>query len=265
MHMGDKSVHVYNLIYTQKNIKHIVITMGTKHSSGNRVDTVPQKIKFNTIEEIFTFNMIKLKAHEEVDPTISSKLYDGKYVYRFSINDYFELSTLLFNFDYIKKFEHSEFLIKWAVRNSSTQKYIFTVEITLSSCSFINMFLCVLILLDVIPHKYFNPSQTFDRIVNDVKQIASLHDARGSLRADILVRLQFINLNGDILVNTSDPEIRKKYEKREKMDCIVCMEKPKNIIFLPCKHFSSCETCSVKDFCPICRAEVANRIQVFDC
>ncbi|XP_077968925.1 E3 ubiquitin-protein ligase LRSAM1-like isoform X2 [Styela clava] len=50
----------------------------------------------------------------------------------------------------------------------------------------------------------------------------------------------------------------------EENECTVCMEKQSNTIFLPCGHVCTCSDCSSKlQKCPMCRADVQQKIQVF--
>lgn len=50
--------------------------------------------------------------------------------------------------------------------------------------------------------------------------------------------------------------LENKFLKDQRL-CIICFEKEKNIIFLPCRHFSTCESCSLllKE-CPSCRKTI---------
>ena len=48
--------------------------------------------------------------------------------------------------------------------------------------------------------------------------------------------------------------------------CVICMEKPKNSLCLPCKHLCMCEDCchvSSIDKCPICRNPIDEIIKCF--
>jgi hypothetical protein len=48
--------------------------------------------------------------------------------------------------------------------------------------------------------------------------------------------------------------------------CVVCLEQPKSVVFLPCRHLATCTRCSDPGFmpyCPICRAPPTQRIEVF--
>ena len=46
--------------------------------------------------------------------------------------------------------------------------------------------------------------------------------------------------------------------------CVVCIEKPKSVVMFPCKHLSTCTNCAAMiDECPMCRAPIENRLEVF--
>jgi len=46
--------------------------------------------------------------------------------------------------------------------------------------------------------------------------------------------------------------------------CVVCLEKEKCVVMFPCKHLSTCTNCAAAlDECPMCRAPIENRLEVF--
>jgi len=48
--------------------------------------------------------------------------------------------------------------------------------------------------------------------------------------------------------------------------CSVCLTTPRNLLFLPCRHLSCCETCGSNDtiqICVICRVPIETKIRVF--
>lgn len=49
-------------------------------------------------------------------------------------------------------------------------------------------------------------------------------------------------------------------------ECIICMDKQRNILFLPCNHLICCEQCSIeaiyKDQCPSCKQNIEDRINI---
>ncbi|KAF6264578.1 hypothetical protein COO60DRAFT_1266813 [Scenedesmus sp. NREL 46B-D3] len=48
--------------------------------------------------------------------------------------------------------------------------------------------------------------------------------------------------------------------------CVVCMDAPRSVLLLPCKHLALCEACSVQlqgsaaNCCPVCRVPVSQHI-----
>jgi hypothetical protein len=238
--------------------------MGAKQSAIGRTSIRPSEKEYNAINEIFTFNIEKLKSHLDHDKHLNEKKFTGKFIYAFDVQDYFELSKLLFNLDYARKF-NNKFAIQYSVKTSDRNIYSFNINISFTECLLSDLFLCIFILVDIVPNKYFSKVVNFREIINEMKEIAKSNDPDNALQNQILQQLQFINLNGDIFLNINDPDIKAKYAKRAKQDCVICIECPKSVIFLPCKHFSCCERCSNLEYCPICRTEIANKIIVFDC
>ena len=53
----------------------------------------------------------------------------------------------------------------------------------------------------------------------------------------------------------------KIYEDIENNECAVCLCSEKSIVFIPCGHFYTCNTCSQQlKTCPICRVNITDRI-----
>lgn len=47
-------------------------------------------------------------------------------------------------------------------------------------------------------------------------------------------------------------------------DCIVCMEKRRDTLILPCKHLNLCGTCAEEfENCPVCEVEIADRVKAY--
>lgn len=237
--------------------------MGGKQSSS-RTTIRPSEKEYDIINEIFTFNIEKLKSHLDYDKDLNKKKFTGKFRYTFDLSDYFELSTLLFNLDYVRKY-NNKFIIQYSAKTLNNNKYCINIYSSFVDCSLSELFLCMFIFVDIIPNKYFSKVLNFRETINEIKEIAKSIDHDDSFQTQILEKLQFVNLNGDIFLNMNNPEIKKKYTKRSKQDCVICIECPKSVIFLPCKHFSCCERCSNLEYCPICRTEISNKIIVFDC
>lgn len=50
-------------------------------------------------------------------------------------------------------------------------------------------------------------------------------------------------------------------------ECIICMDKQRNILFLPCNHLICCDKCSdkfiYKNECPGCKRKIENKINIY--
>ncbi|KAM6046889.1 E3 ubiquitin-protein ligase LRSAM1 isoform 3-T5 [Theristicus caerulescens] len=50
----------------------------------------------------------------------------------------------------------------------------------------------------------------------------------------------------------------------KKSECVVCMEKETQMVFLPCGHVCCCQTCCERlHACPLCRKDITQRIRIF--
>lgn len=48
--------------------------------------------------------------------------------------------------------------------------------------------------------------------------------------------------------------------------CSICYENDRNVVFIPCKHFISCNKCTVGlKKCPYCRNVILEKIRIFTC
>ncbi len=80
-------------------------------------------------------------------------------------------------------------------------------------------------------------------------------------------------------LNHSDREILQRYtdsfksvgddssessNKQKSMECLICYDRCKNIIFLPCAHLTCCVQCSVSmTNCPLCRKHIEATIRTY--
>ncbi|KAK7582361.1 hypothetical protein V9T40_013806 [Parthenolecanium corni] len=47
-------------------------------------------------------------------------------------------------------------------------------------------------------------------------------------------------------------------------ECVICLEKQSNIVFLPCGHLCTCSNCSLcVNQCPLCRCDIESKMQVY--
>jgi baculoviral IAP repeat-containing protein 7/8 len=49
-------------------------------------------------------------------------------------------------------------------------------------------------------------------------------------------------------------------------ECVVCLEKEKEVVFIPCRHLGTCKNCAINlRHCPVCRTIVLQTVVVFKC
>lgn len=60
------------------------------------------------------------------------------------------------------------------------------------------------------------------------------------------------------------PEQKEAAPQEERGICVVCMDRPYNMLFEPCKHLAACHECAPHlSFCPQCRAKIAKATPIF--
>ena len=67
-----------------------------------------------------------------------------------------------------------------------------------------------------------------------------------------------------LLVGLGDVLAQANARMREVSMCSVCMEAPRAVVFLPCRHLATCVVCSkALTECSLCRAPIKDRINTF--
>eukprot|EP01089_Gocevia_fonbrunei_P013763 TRINITY_DN359_c0_g1_i3.p1 TRINITY_DN359_c0_g1~~TRINITY_DN359_c0_g1_i3.p1 ORF type:complete len:332 (-),score=36.14 TRINITY_DN359_c0_g1_i3:44-1039(-) len=57
---------------------------------------------------------------------------------------------------------------------------------------------------------------------------------------------------------------QEKIKLKEELNCLICLENPYNIAFIPCGHHKVCSQCSSKiSSCPFCRKHITGRLVTF--
>jgi len=52
----------------------------------------------------------------------------------------------------------------------------------------------------------------------------------------------------------------------DKENCLICMERTREIVFLPCCHFLTCPLCAPKlTICPICNKKLEKHLKIYWC
>ena len=53
---------------------------------------------------------------------------------------------------------------------------------------------------------------------------------------------------------------QQREEARDRIECTVCMEAERSVLFLPCQHAATCAGCAAElEECPICRAAIVTK------
>lgn len=57
---------------------------------------------------------------------------------------------------------------------------------------------------------------------------------------------------------------KKKKFTKEKRECVVCLDSPLEIVFIPCGHICTCISCSkLINVCPLCRSKLTQKFKFF--
>merc|ERR1712039_1104207 len=94
------------------------------------------------------------------------------------------------------------------------------------------------------------------------QEVVSLHQ---QLDAVLLVKNALHEENNDLRAQLEAAQQRSREESKQAA-CIICMDNLANIACLPCKHSALCSYCGMKPevtHCPICRATVENKMQIY--
>jgi len=71
------------------------------------------------------------------------------------------------------------------------------------------------------------------------------------------------NDGGEVATAPEDIEPSAPVETFQSAECVVCLERKCDIIFLPCGHLCSCSSCQQSlATCPLCRANVLQRVRI---
>ena len=95
---------------------------------------------------------------------------------------------------------------------------------------------------------------------NKYQYLSEIYCLEEKLKDEVDKYSNYFNLDKIILKqNTKIKNQKKKIEKQEEcktaIDCIICMENERNLVFYPCMHFIVCEDCGnnkIKADCPQC-------------
>jgi hypothetical protein len=76
-----------------------------------------------------------------------------------------------------------------------------------------------------------------------------------------------VNANSvKVIEESQNVTVGKIYEDEENTDCVICFVNPHELVYVPCGHFCTCNSCHSKMCsmnkrrCPMCRAEITNAV-----
>uniref|UniRef100_A0AC35GV67 RING-type domain-containing protein n=1 Tax=Panagrolaimus sp. PS1159 TaxID=55785 RepID=A0AC35GV67_9BILA len=82
--------------------------------------------------------------------------------------------------------------------------------------------------------------------------------------------LRYLSEPADVISELQAELIQLKMENkdyREKQSihaCTTCMDQPRNVLFMPCLHFTCCSSCAYKtEQCSICRMRIMGKVEVY--
>ena len=90
---------------------------------------------------------------------------------------------------------------------------------------------------------------------------------------DTMNMIQIEDLEKQLKISLEAVELRKAALVREELGkqkeerlCVICQEKEKSVVLLPCRHMCLCDNCSIHEQiqqCPLCRRPIAHKISVY--
>jgi hypothetical protein len=63
---------------------------------------------------------------------------------------------------------------------------------------------------------------------------------------------------------TADDDTKNDENDGASLTCVICLDKKRRVVFMPCKHLCTCSKCAHEcKNCPLCRSEIQKRVGVF--
>ena len=116
----------------------------------------------------------------------------------------------------------------------------------------------------------FEQSERLESSREQLRQALAEFEEKSEMLSRVLLELDGQNQ----LVSLLQAEFRDQEEElgrraaryeaaQEERNCVICLATPSNVVFSPCGHLSCCQACADIDQCPICRADIQNKMRVF--
>ena len=91
-------------------------------------------------------------------------------------------------------------------------------------------------------------------------------DERESTRqAEVIRKLKEIHVKDMGPMPSDERTLEKEMtEMRRRITCDICLDRPRGVLFLPCRHLLCCGICAASvNKCPCCRAQIVATIKAF--
>ena len=71
----------------------------------------------------------------------------------------------------------------------------------------------------------------------------------------------FYRVNKNLVTAVVNKKPEKVFGDDDGSECLICMDQPKKLVFVPCGHYCSCSLCAAKlNQCPLCRCDIQTAI-----
>ena len=245
--------------------------------------TIYDKYYSRVVNNLFRFEIINKEILYNKLKSLKNTQINENFSYDFSIDDYNEISALIFTIEsYTRKHSNNDYNISYTVnqtcknRSKNDKSYLFLIHVQFMGCTAIQLCESLLILLDLIPHKFFTMKfpKFSEACVEDIKEIRSKLIMRSVVNyqnyddSNFSEKLLCKNIIFDSYMETNrqygsfDANKMSDYKQNE---CIICLERVRDQLLRPCNHYAVCEKCrkSIRT-CPICRASITDSISVIN-
>ncbi|KAJ5071832.1 hypothetical protein M0811_09992 [Anaeramoeba ignava] len=111
-----------------------------------------------------------------------------------------------------------------------------------------------------------NSNQSINSDMSKDENVRKLLDSKiFSLKSDQISQLSVTLLQElEAEFSRSLQLIQNEISRKNSDLCVVCFDKSKTVVFLPCRHCCCCDSCSMLvTNCPLCRAKINDRMKIF--
>ena len=120
----------------------------------------------------------------------------------------------------------------------------------------------------IIEHRKFNPDCKFVCLFQDKKSSTNrinLNSIKSMISSSIFYTRTILYDFGNIIYFYFHEKIINRFIHNKPVNiCKICLIEESNVLMLPCRHVSTCLTCTLRtEICPICRSEIISTMKIF--